>query len=450
MQLTNYMKQEILSGNIKPYEKLPSKRKLSSHLSLSINTVQAAYDQLKAEGYVESKPRSGLFVTSFKDELLSHPIRDLPITVPVKEKETEAEIDFYSGHVDLAHFPYSTWKKLSVQSLQESEAALFYYGDPQGERSLREAIVHYLFESRGVKCKADQVIIGAGTQYIISLLCMLIGKDKTYAFENPGFLRTKAVFRDQGVKTRPIRLDKEGIDVMQLQASQASVVYVTPSHQFPLGMVMPINRRMELLKWAQEEEGYIIEDDYDSEYRYQGKPIPSLQGLDDHGRVIYLGTFSKALIPSIRISYMVLPPQLLQKYVDHFTIYQQTVSRLHQDTLFQFMREGHWQRHVNKMRTLYRKKHRTLIQAIKQYLGDHVTVVGEKAGLHIVLDVHLTWSEKELVDRAREQGIKVYPLSVHYDDDIGQHESKVLLGFGSLSEEEIEKGILTLKKAWLR
>ncbi len=447
MQLTNYIKREILSGRIKPNEKLPSKRRLSEYLSLSLNTIQAAYDQLCAEGYLESKPRKGLFVTAFKEDLFPSQTNNKEISVTGEKETTNIKIDFYSGNVDLEHFPYSTWRKLTMQSLYKDQSDLFEYGNPQGEHSLRQAIVKYLFESRGVKCSFDQIIIGAGTQFLIGMLCMLIGRDKTYAIENPGFQRTRAVLRDHGVDIKSIPLDKDGIDVTHLKNSDARIVYVTPSHQFPLGMVMPISRRMELLKWAEEKEGYIIEDDYDGEYRYQGKPIPSLQGLDANGRVIYLGTFSKSLIPSIRLSYMVLPSNLLEKYHEHYTMYMQTVSRLHQYTLFRFMNEGHWQRHLNKMRTLYRKKHRALIVAINNHLENNVNVIGEKSGLHIVLEVKNKMTEKDLIHSAMEVGIKVYPLSV-YCDGMENHEAKVLLGFGGLSEIEIEEGIRKLKDAW--
>jgi GntR family transcriptional regulator/MocR family aminotransferase len=417
------------------------------HLTLSLNTIQAAYDQLCSEGYLESKPRKGLFVTAFEEDLFPNQMNEQEIPVTVEKETANIKIDFNSGHVDLGHFPYSTWRKLSIQSLYEDQADLFKNGDPQGDLPLREIIVRYLFESRGVKCSSNQIIIGAGTQYLMGMLCMLIGKDQIFALENPGFHRTKAVFQDQGVETRSIPLDKDGIDVNQLKNSDASILYVTPSHQFPLGIVMPISRRMELLKWAEEKDGYIIEDDYDGEYRYQGKTIPSLQGLDNNGRVIYLGTFSKSLIPSIRLSYMVLPLNLVERYLEHYTIYKQTVSRLHQNTLFHFMNEGHWQRHLNKMRTLYRKKHRALILAINKYLGNQVNVIGEKSGLHIVLEVQNQMTEKELINAALESGVKVYPLSIYCDDFI-EAGSKVLLGFGGLSELEIEEGIRKLREAW--
>lgn len=430
IQLANYIKQEILSGRIKPKEKLPSKRNLSNYLGLSLNTIQSAYEQLCAEGYIESKPRKGLFVTTFDNDIIFNQRDFEKLESKSKQVQVNAKIDFNSGKVDLEHFPYAIWRKLTIQSLYEDQGELFYNGNPQGELLLREQIAAYLFASRGVRCSAEQIIIGAGTQVLIGLLCILIGKEHIYALENPGFHRTRMTLQDLGVHTVSIPLDEDGMNINQLKNTNANVVYVTPSHQFPYGMIMPISRRMDLLKWAEEKNGYIIEDDYDGEYRYKGKPIPSLQGLGTKDNVVYLGTFSKSLIPSIRISYMVLPSSLMKKYQEHFTIYKQTVSRLHQDTLYRFMKNGLWQSHLNKMRTLYRKKHSTLMLAVKNYLGEKVNIIGEKSGLHIVLEVKNSMEEDELINTAMNVGVKVYPLSIYYNGTIGSLGCRILLGFG--------------------
>jgi GntR family transcriptional regulator / MocR family aminotransferase len=448
IQLAAYIKQEILSGRIKPGEKLPSKRKLSVYLSLSINTIQTAYEQLTSEGYVESKPRKGLFVTTFDNEISKMNIVPQEIKQVGEKEQVNIKYDFNSGKVDLEHFPYSLWRKLTLQSLYEDQGELFNMGNPQGEETLREQIAIHLYASRGVRCMPNQIIIGAGTQMLIGLLSLLIGKDKLYGLENPGFHRTRTVLQDLGAKTIPISLDNDGIDVTILKNSQANIVYVTPSHQFPNGMIMPISRRMELLKWAEGKNRYIIEDDYDGEYRYKGQPIPSLQGLDINGKVIYLGTFSKSLIPSIRISYLVLPPSLIYRYHENYKFYKQTVSRLHQHTLYLFMKEGYWQSHLNKMRTLYRRKHTVLMSSIKKYLGNNVKVIGEHSGLHIVLEVKSSISEEELIKKALKVGVKAYPLSVYYQGINDNSDSRVLIGFGGLSETDIDRGIGLLKEAW--
>ena len=448
IQLSNYIKQEILAGKIKPNEKLPSKRSLAKYLELSLNTIQAAYDQLCAEGYVASKPRKGLYVVELEEELCPPQTQSKIIVNNDVQELDNIKIDFNSGKVDLEQFPYSIWRKITIESLYKDQNEVFNIGNPKGELQLREEIVKYLFSSRGVKCSAEQIVIGAGTQVLIGLLCLLISKDHIYAMEEPGFHRARVAFEDLGVKLRSISLDEDGIEINELINSGATVAYVTPSHQFPYGMVMPITRRMELLKWALEKDGYIIEDDYDSEYRYKGKPIPSLQGLDTNGNVIYLGTFSKSLIPSIRISYLVLPSKLLSKYDEHFSIYKQTVSRLHQHTLSRFMNEGHWFNHLNKMRTLYRKKQNILIQAIKTYLGEYVEIIGEKSGLHLVLKVKNGMTEEELTCSAMNVGVKVYPLTTYFANPLEGQDSQVLLGFGGLSETEIEEGVRLLGNIW--
>ncbi|EKN69794.1 GntR family transcriptional regulator [Neobacillus bataviensis LMG 21833] len=448
IQLYTFFKKEIQTGKIEPGEKLPSKRKLSHHLGISQTTVETAYEQLLAEGYVESVERKGIYVRELNRDLFLH-VDDVPkIIKEINDESEQYKVDFSHGTVALEHFPYPVWRKLTIHGLFEEQSSYFLNGESQGELPLREAIAKYLYQSRGVRCSANQIIVGAGTQYLIGLLTMIIGRDAVYSMEDPGFHRTREAFKDQGVILKPIPLDHDGIDLNHLVESKAKVTYVTPSHQFPNGMVMPITRRMELLQWAEDEGRYIIEDDYDGEFRYKGTPIPSLQGLDNNGKVIYLGTFSKSLIPSIRISYLVLPNSLLEKYNQHYIIYKQTVSRLHQHTLWQFMINGHWERHLNKMRTVYRKKQATLIRSIEKYLGEQVTVIGDEAGLHILLCIDNQLSEKELIERAKAYKVKVYPTSVYYNNNQPEQVPNILLGFGGLTEEQIEQGIRLLKEAW--
>lgn len=450
LQLYTFFKKEMVEGRLTPETKLPSKRKLSIHLGISQTTVETAYQQLIAEGYVKSEPRKGLFVTELEMDM--QPIEklhteegDSPQKIP---KANPIKVDFGHGNIALNEFPFTTWRKLTVQSLYEDESHLLLSGDRQGDFPLRVEIAKYLYQSRGVRCEPNQILIGAGTQYMVTFITMLIGRERVYAMENPGFHRSREAFKDQGVKLLGINLDQDGIKMEDLRDSEATVVYVTPSHQFPLGMVMPISRRMELLKWAKETDSYIIEDDYDGEFRHTGRPIPSLQGLDHQGRVIYLGTFSKSLIPSLRISFMVLPPPLLSRYQNRFSIYKQTVSRLHQQTLYLFMKEGHWSRHLQKMRTTYRRKQSTLLSLITEKFGKHVTVIGVDSGLHILLEVHNNMTESELISNAEKVGVRVYPTSVYYDSNSLPLTPKVLIGYGGVSESEIYTGINLLHTAW--
>lgn len=449
VQLYEYIKHEIQIGTIKPQTKLPSKRKLASYLGISQNTIQAAYDQLCAEGYLESKPRVGIFVTRLEEDLLCNLQLSNKSDENIKLKDNFKHlIDFSSGNVDLDYFPYSIWRKLTTQCLYSDQGDLLLLGEAQGEEFLRKEISKYLFQSRGVRCIPEQIIIGAGLQYLMLLLCMLLGKDYEYAMENPGYDKVRNVFIDQGINVHPISIDENGICIEELRKSLARVVYITPSHQYPFGMIMPISRRLELLKWCEEKDGYIIEDDYDSEFRYEGKPIPSLQGLDRNDKVIYMGTFSKSLIPSIRISYLVLPPKLVKKYQEYFEIYKQTVSKLHQNTLYRFMKEGYFSSHINKMRKLYRKKRTILLSSIEKHMKEKVEIIGANSGLHILLKVKNGMTEKELIQSAHEMQIKIYPTSIYYAKCVTSEFPIILLGFGGLTELQIEEGIKILKKAW--
>ncbi|MGE7767224.1 PLP-dependent aminotransferase family protein [Peribacillus sp. NPDC096540] len=446
LQLYEYFKVEIQNGQIKAGIKLPSKRKLADHLGIGLNTVDTAYQQLIAEGYVESLLRKGYYVADLERIL---PIMDqLPVAerLILPQRET-SKIDFSHGRVDIDSFPHSVWKKCLINTVYLQEKELFISGDSQGEVGLRTEIAAYLFQSRGVRCVPDQIIIGAGTQYLIHLLRLLLGNERIFGLEDPGFHRVREVLRLEGADMAFIPLDESGMSVDSLKESAANVAYVTPSHQFPSGMIMPITRRVELLNWAEGKKGYIIEDDYDGEFRHAGKSIPSLQGLDANGRVIYLGTFSKSLIPTIRVGYMVLPKELANLYHEKLTGYKQTVSRMIQETICLFMENGHWERHLNKMRTIYRKKNKVLLNAIEENFNDLVTVIGEKSGLHVLLKVKNSSTESELIQTAASVGVRVHPTSVYHSKKV--KDPTILIGYGGLTEREIEEGIRLLKKAWL-
>ncbi|WP_075980651.1 MocR-like pyridoxine biosynthesis transcription factor PdxR [Bacillus massilinigeriensis] len=449
MQLYEYIKNQIKKDKLEPDEQLPSKRKLAQHLQVSMNTVENAYEQLLAEGYVYSRERVGIFVAHIEK------LPDNHVKQSIKWKEIEKErptsrikYDFNQGYVDLDHFPFSIWKKLTGECLSNDQKELLLRGHPQGEWGLREEISKYLYHSRGVRCEPHQIVIGAGTQLLVSMMCRIMGKDWRISMENPGYHRSREMFLSYGIHVFPISVEDDGIDLKELKKHSSNLVYVTPSHQFPTGKVMSIQKRSQLLEWAFKNNAYIVEDDYDGEFRYRGKPIPSLQGLDSHERVIYLGTFSKSLIPSIRLSYMVLPNHLIEKYKNEFSFEKQTVSRIHQKTVELFMKEGHWERHLNKMRTLYRKKQKTLVRSIEDYFGNEVTIIGEQSGLHLLLQIHLNMSEEELIIKAEKRTVKVYPTSVYYLEAAVNTEPHILLGFGGLSEEEIKEGVRLLYEAW--
>ncbi|MGH0554868.1 PLP-dependent aminotransferase family protein [Bacillus pretiosus] len=445
VQLYEYIKKEIKDGTIPALTKLPAKRKLASYLQVSKNTVEAAYEQLLAEGYIESASRKGYFVCKVEQMIYVEGSEAKVEEVPFREENYK--FDFTQTGVDTNTFPFTTYRKLINDVWQPHNNELLFLGHPQGELSLREEIANYLYESRGVRCSASQIVLGAGTQILVKLLFQLL-KGSNYAVENPGYHRKMVVFEQGEKKVQMLSLDRDGICMADLENSDANVVFVTPSHQFPYGMIMPITRRTQLLQWAKKEEDrYIIEDDYDSDFRYSGKPIPALQGLDTDGKVIYMGTLSKALLPSLRMSYIVLPKNVIEKYQKEYLFYTQSVSRMDQEVIRKFLNEGYWEKHIHKMRVVYRKKRDRLVFEIEKYFSNRVEVIGEDSGLHILLKVHNGMREEELIKEAAKYSIKIYPVSTYYKDGTAP-ENVVLLGFAILSEDEIAKAVQLLHKAW--
>jgi GntR family transcriptional regulator/MocR family aminotransferase len=448
-QLYEYIKKEIVSGNVKANNKLPSIRSFADYLNVSRNTVDTAYQQLLAEGYVESRPKSGLYVTNTQFDLLQTYRKPAVFLHPQLETKS-CTYDFRYGKIDSRLFPLNEWKKRYNESLQTYREALFTYQESQGEESLREEIAMYLYQSRGVVCSKHQIIIGAGTQQSLSLLAQMLKPNiGDIAFENPCYDGASFIFKQHGFSLKPVSLNNTGINIQELYESQAQAVYVTPSHQFPYGMIMPVSKRIQLLEWANDCSGFIVEDDYDGEFRYKGSPIPSLQSLDSKGRVIYTGTFSKSFMPSLRISYLVLPEVLLKTYYERFSLYEQTVPALHQRTLGLMMKNGEWSKHLRRVRTAYQLKHSTLLAALQKEFNKSVTLSGESAGLHILVRINNDMNEQELINTARKQDVSVYGTSRYWLTELPQQKPYILLGFGSMRGEEIEEGIKRLKKAWL-
>lgn len=451
MQLYKYIKDEILSGNITSETKLPSIRTLAKDLKLSKNTIESAYEQLIAEGYVKSKNRSGLYAEQIETGFKNSKSDSLSL---FKEKSPEhnnaiIRYDFSSGQIDLPSFPYDQFKKILGRCVDEYSKELLLYGDHKGDYGLRYEIAKYIHHSRGVICSPEQIIIASGTQQSLNLLCQILSNfHLCAAFEEPSYLGAKAVFKHFNFNITPIPLDEDGIDINFLNESKSKIVYVTPSHQYPYGMVMPISKRLKLLHWAKENDGIIIEDDYDGEFRYKGKPIPSLQGLDESGSVIYLGSFSKSLMPSMRISYFVLPKKLFKIYEQQYKIYEQPVPRLLQKSLEIFMKEGYWDKHLRKSKVLYKKKQEMLIISITKYLGKNVTIIGADSGLHILLKINTKMNEHELIEKALDSGVKVNPVSVNWIDPPLNSQPVVFLGFAGIEIGDIPIAIKTLSKCW--
>lgn len=450
-QIYQYMKEEIRTGSLGQGVRLPSTRVLAENLKVSRSTTQMAYDQLVAEGYIEAVPHRGYFVLGLEELVETETEIQGEFIQESGEDEKEAGIDFSPRGIDLTHFPYNTWRKVTRNTLVEDKKEMFLTGSPQGEPALREAIKGYLHSARGVNCQAEQIIIGAGSEYLLMLLYQILGPGQTIAMENPTYKQAYRVFESLGYQILPVEMDRYGMEVKGLEESGADVAYVMPSHQHPMGIVMPVNRRQELLQWAgQRKDRYLIEDDYDSEFRYRGKPIPALQGLDKAGKVIYMGTFSQSIAPAIRVGYMVLPQPLLSVYQQRLGFYASTVSRIDQNILYQFLTEGYYERHLNRMRAIYKGKHDTLLARLRG-LEEDFQIHGEYAGLHVLLTSKKGLPERWLVEEAGKAGVRVYGLSGYY---IHQHHnnrpSTVILGYAKLSEEQIEEGARRLKEAWHR
>ena len=448
-QIYRYMKEEIRKGNLKAMTRLPSTRALAEHLKVSRSTTQMAYEQLVSEGYIEPVPCKGYFVTGI-EELVEVP-QETKEEFLKDSGETEAayQVDFSPRGIDLNHFPYNAWRKVTRNTLVDDKKELFLAGHPQGEPALREAVRGYLHSARGVNCHKDQIIVGAGSEYLLMLLSRILGVGKKIAMENPTYKQAYRVLDGLGYQVLPVDMDRYGLNVQHLEESGADLAYVMPSHQYPMGIVMPVKRRQELLNWAgRAKERYLIEDDYDSEFRYKGKPIPALQGMDTAGKVIYIGTFSKSIAPAIRVSYMVLPLKLLELYQMRAGFYASTVSRIDQNILYQFLMDGYYERHLNRMRAIYKAKHDTLLAELKQ-LEPEFSVKGEYAGLHVLLTSEEGRDEKWLLEQAEKAGVKVYGLSSYLIDSVWKCSLfTVVLGYANLTEEEIKSGVMLLKNAW--
>lgn len=450
-QLYRNIRQDIESGFLSSGEKMPSKRKLASHLKISVATVENAYEQLQAEGYLHAEPKRGFFVQTIQ---LRKSIDLAPQSASCQEHDTKPVVyryDFRTNAVDTRCFPFATWAKLMRELLTGADQSLLTAADPQGILPLRQAIIRYLYEFRGIEALPEQVIVGAGSEYLTGLLIQLLGRDKGYGVENPGYHKIHKIFEKNGAPVCAVPLDGQGLQVDRLRQTGAQIVHVTPSHHFPLGIVMPVARRQELLNWAAEQDGrYIIEDDYDSEFRFSGRPIPALQSLDRKERVIYMNTFAKSLAPSLRIGYLVLPAHLLEHYRKEFLFYASTVPRFEQHTLALFLERGHFERHIARMRNSYKTRRNALTEAILQsQLAKQVRISGENAGLHLLLEVENGLDEATLVARAGRVGVRVYGLSQYYAfPDAAKPTSTLVLGYSQLRPEDMAPAVSLLEEAW--
>ena len=433
----------IQSGELKCGEKLPSKRALCAQLGVSQSTVETAYGILISEGYIVSRPKSGYYAAEY-DAAPAWRSAETREKAPEYAHISPPEIDFSTAAVDTRLFPYSSWAKLNKEVVYSSPE-LLQRGDGQGEPALRYALSAFLSQYRGVVCTPGQIVIGAGIEVLMGLLLPLFGPDAEFALEDPGYSAIDELLRGSGRKIHHIPVDSGGMSPEGLTGSAASIAYITPSHQFPLGASMSAGRRSRFLRWASEAEGrYIIEDDYDSEFRYASRPIPAMQGMDSSGRVIYIGTFSRSLAPSIRMAYMVLPDALMERYKSVFSHRQSTVSRYEQAVMARFLEEGFYSRYIRRVGSLYKRRRARLIDSFSS--ADALSISGDSGGMHFLI-THRTLSEQELISRAAEKGITLRGLSA-YCRELPPIPSTLVLGYGGLRDDKIEEAVSILLDAW--
>ena len=444
-QLYDFIRSDILSGKLKGGEKLPSKRNFAKNLAVSTITVETAYDNLLSEGYIYSVEKRGYFIS---EDISSSLLYASSLGTEEKSKEeTQGEntfTDLNSNTANASLFPFSTWAHITRKVMAEKREELLQSSSSGGTEELKQAIARHLSQFRALDIDEQQIIIGAGTEYLYSLIIQLLGYEHTYALEEPGYQKISRIYAAHRVETAHIELDREGISIAELKKSSASIVHISPSHHFPTGCIMTIARRYELLEWADEEsDRYIIEDDYDSELRFDSRPIPSLQSIDKKGKVIYINTFSKTLSSTIRVSYMVLPKHLVDVFYSKLGFYSNTVPVINQYVLASFMSSGHFEKHINRLRQHYKDLRNYFLTQIQQHLRG-AEVKDEVAGLHFLLHIATDKSDEELKRAAKEKGVLLSCLSDYYFDKAKAKEHIIVVNYSSLDKAQIQSAVSIL------
>lgn len=468
-QLYEGVRRKILAGELVPGQRVPSSRTLAQELGVSRNTVSQSYAKLLSEGYFQTIVGSGTFVCEqIPEQMIETPLGQANST-PIKQwrslstygasladfdpfapPDPASVISFRYGRPALNEFPFALWRQLLSRYCRLEHNTLDYTPDLLGYKALREAIAAYLARSRQVHCRPEQIIIVSGSQQAIDLVArILINRGDAIAIEEPGYLGARQAFAAQGATLRSAAVDELGLVVDQLDSrNPAKLVYATPSHQFPTGAVMSLSRRLELLGWAQANEALIIEDDYDSEYWYGEHPIPALKELDGNNTVLYMGTFSKVLFPALRVGFLVLPEDLVRVFCHAKWLSDRQSPLLEQYVLADFIQEGHLERHIRRMRNLYDRRRQTLVKALLRWFPQYVSIMGERAGMHVMIELNMPISNEEVVDRAAQAGIGITSAQPYYLEGGGQ--GKFVLGYAELSESQIEEGVRKLSKILLQ
>jgi GntR family transcriptional regulator/MocR family aminotransferase len=447
-QLYECIKADISNGKLKINEKMPSKRALADNLGVSTITVENAYGQLIGEGYMYALPKRGYYISDISDLRVTAAPAKKKLNIEKNRKPEDYWYDFSSNKTEKADFPFSVWAKLMREAISLREKELLTVSPCEGVEELREAIAEHLHSFRGMNVDPNQIVVGAGTEYLYSLLIKLLGKDKVYCVENPGYKKLRSVYESNGAECRFVNLDDYGMNVDELKTSGANVAHISPNHHFPTGITMPISRRYELLAWSNEENGrYIIEDDYDSEFRLNGKPIPPLQSIDACEKVIYMNTFSKSLTSTIRISYMVLPEHLANIFFERLSFYASTVSTFEQYTLAAFISQGYFEKHINRMKLRYAKKRARVLKIIRNvFTPEECRIIENGSGLHLVLEFNTAMPDRELQRRLRERKIKIASITDYYMDDAIRDKHQFILNYSSLNMDKLEEALHIIKE----
>lgn len=456
------IKNDILQGKLCAGEKLPSKRSFAKNLGISVITVENAYGQLSDEGYIYSMPKRGFYVSDI--DMVTNPNTSAKTSADANLFDDSASIacspyfaDFSSNQTDSEIFPFTIWTKTVRSVLNDNRIQLMINPPCGGILPLRNAIVRYLGDFRGMKVAPHQIIIGAGTEYLYGLLIQLLGKNLIYGVENPGYHKIGKICKSMGVTYRHVDLDESGVSIHELEEKKIDIIHTSPSHHFPTGLVMPVSRRYELLGWAaKKKQHYIIEDDYDSELRLSGKPFPTLQSIDVSGKVIYMNTFTKTLASTVRISYMVLPEDLAKRFYSELSFYSCTVSNFEQYTLAQFMENGSFEKHINRLRNYYQNKRDAILKELKSgSSGKYITIQEEEAGVHFLMHIQSDCTEAEIVEKAKAGGVKLDPLSRYYIKNTEKHEQNgqenpyentYVMNYSSINMENIKKVVHVLSQ----
>ena len=463
------IKNDILQGKLCAGEKLPSKRTFAKNLGISVITVENAYGQLSDEGYIYSMPKRGFYVSDIDmvaargvkittNQVMENPNASVRTSANENIFDNSANAvcssyfaDFSSNQTDSEIFPFTIWTKTVRSVLNDNRIQLMINPPCGGILPLRNAIARYLRDFRGMQVAPHQIIIGAGTEYLYGLLIQLLGKNLIYGVENPGYHKISKICKSMGVPYRHVDLDECGVSIRELEEKKIDIIHTSPSHHFPTGIVMPVSRRYELLGWAaKEKERYIIEDDYDSELRLSGKPFPTLQSIDISGKVIYTNTFTKTLASTVRISYMVLPEDLATRFYNELSFYSCTVSNFEQYTLAQFMENGSFEKHINRLRNYYQNKRDAILKELKSGpIGKYITIQEEEAGVHFLMHIQSDCTEAEIVEKAKTGGVKLDPLSRYYvkdSQDVFSHpENTFVMNYSSVNMENIKRAVKVLE-----